>query len=464
MTARVYDCNGWFEVPANPLSTAGVFEYRGSKIDGAPDPSRMYKVYRAPDELQDPETLDSFRLVPFVIKHAMLGDPAILPPGKQHYVPPEQKGVHGVIGDKIWFDPQLGQMGGIRGNLKIFSAQVPRTMRAGVQELSLGYHCKYIPESGVAPDGTPYQYRQTKIRGNHVALVPDGKCGETVSVMDELQTCFDAKDMLPMAHEPLKKRNLLAHTAIVKMLVGGYRGKMAAKFGGKIPALAGSVAAMDAKDEEAVASEPGLSDVAEILGDVLPQIADINATISDATAPDDDDMEMDMAPEMDAAGKPAMDAEGKPKMKPVLDAAGKPKMKKKVAPAMDKGAMKEVADKAAMDAAEKIAAPLRAELAELRRGGIKAVLGEISQRNALAGKLAGFVGVFDHSEMTLDEVANYGVTKLEIPGVTKGQEVSAITAYLHGRAAPNANVTYVAAMDARDPKNPLKDYLNPKAA
>ena len=59
---------------------------------------------------------------------------------------------------------------------------------SGKSELSLGYTCKYVYEPGIAPDGTPYEYKQVNIRGNHLALVVAGRMGHEVAVMDESET------------------------------------------------------------------------------------------------------------------------------------------------------------------------------------------------------------------------------------------------------------------------------------
>lgn len=114
---------------------------------------------------------------------------------------------------------------------------------------------------------------------------------------------------------------------------------------------------------------------------------------------------------------------------------------------------KEAADKAARDAEEekkdkekgegmdaKITG-LRSELETLRSGGIKAVLKEVKNRDALYGRLSGFVGAFDHSEMTTEEVAEYGVEKLGLK-CAKGSEMAALDGYLHGRTLPHEEVGY----------------------
>ncbi len=438
------DRNGWFEIPGNPLSKAGVFPYPGSTLN-APDPTKTFMVYRPAEELADPETIDSFRLVPLVDNHHMLGDPDLKP----GYMPPEKKGVHGVIGDKVYYDAATQTL---RGNLKVFSSSLADAIDAGKKDLSLGYHCNYLPIPGVAPDGTPYDYVQRRMRGNHVALVADGRCGDEISVMDSVTVTFDEKDFVEMP-ESLRKRNLRAHTALVKQAVGRYAAAAQKRF----PKAKITVATMDAADEEAVASEPGLSDVADILSDVLPQIADINSAIADAVAPDDG-MEDEMEPEMDATGAPVMDEKGKPKMKPVMDAAtGKPKRVPKKPPAAAEP------DAKAMDAAiERHLAPVRQKIAALETGGMKSIVSEINKRNALANQISEMVGTFDHAEMTLSEVAKYGVAKLNIP-TQDGQEVSAITAYIAGRkaVAPTRPIQGNG-MDGLDGGSPLAQYLNGK--
>ncbi|STZ15545.1 Uncharacterized protein conserved in bacteria [Morganella morganii] len=86
MTKRTYDNNGWLEVKDNPISKAGVFDYLGAEI-GAPEPDRIYKVFRPPEELGSEETIKSFRLTPFIVDHEMLGKNA---------TPAEKKGIQGL--------------------------------------------------------------------------------------------------------------------------------------------------------------------------------------------------------------------------------------------------------------------------------------------------------------------------------------------------------------------------------
>jgi len=180
-SARSYDLNGYMQVRDNPISKVGVFPYLGSQI-GAPDPNKIYMVYRPAEELGNPETVASFRLLPWVDDHAMLG------PSQHGLTPPEQWGVHGVIGEDVYFDGTY-----LRGNLVAFSDAMKDKIEAGEKvELSPGYRCRYSQEVGIF-NSARYDFVQRDIRGNHLALVHEGRTGPDVAVQDELIT-IDSKE------------------------------------------------------------------------------------------------------------------------------------------------------------------------------------------------------------------------------------------------------------------------------
>jgi hypothetical protein len=184
MSARKIDVNGWFSVRDNPLSKVGVFPYLGSSI-GAPEPDRIYMVYRPEEELASPETVESFKLLPWTDDHAMLGDPADDP----SLIPGEQKGIHGVVGEEVYYADRT-----LWGNLKVFSERLADLIEAGKKELSLGFRCVYDFTAGVF-EGQPYDVIQRHIRGNHLALVKEGRMGPGVAVLDHMKFSFDAKDI-----------------------------------------------------------------------------------------------------------------------------------------------------------------------------------------------------------------------------------------------------------------------------
>jgi hypothetical protein len=190
-SARVPDINGWYEIPRNPISRVGVFPYSGKSI-GAPDaatnPGKIYQVYRPESELADPETVASFRLVPWTDDHAMLGDAA------EGLTPAEQKGAHGVIGERTEYDPESRTL---FGNLKLWSSRLSDAIELGKKELSCGFRCVYDFTPGIF-EGRPYQAIQRFIRGNHIASVQNGRMGPGVAVLDHLTFTFDARELAPM--------------------------------------------------------------------------------------------------------------------------------------------------------------------------------------------------------------------------------------------------------------------------
>lgn len=101
----------------------------------------------------------------------------------------------------------------------------------------------------------------------------------------------------------------------------------------------------------------------------------------------------------------------------------------------------------ALDAA---VAPIRAELEGIKKGGMKAMLKEVAARNALADAVSHHVGVFDHADMTLNEVATYAFDKLELPKEMETDKLTAVKGFLHGRTAPTKSATF--AQDAAEGK------------
>lgn len=183
------DINGWLEVRDNPISKVGVYQYWGRQIPGAPDPDAIYNVYRSAEELSSQETIDSMKLLPWIDDHTMLGEAA-------GGIPAEQKGVHGILGEDIYFSDDT-----MYGNLKLFSSSQAGKVGAGKRELSLGYRCRYEYEPGTW-NGEAYDYVQRNIRGNHIASVREGRMGPLVAVMDSFDITFD--EGLNMADEEKK--------------------------------------------------------------------------------------------------------------------------------------------------------------------------------------------------------------------------------------------------------------------
>lgn len=187
-SARTYDINGWFEVADNPISREGIFPYSGAQV-GHQDRDRIFQVYRPGEELGAEDALSSFRLMPIIDDHVMLGD---------GFTAAEEKGVAGVIGENVKFGS-----GVMTANLKIFSKALAEKIKNGKTELSCGYRCVYDFTPGEW-NGQKYDAVQRQIRANHLALVDEGRMGPEVSILDQMTFTVDAKETPPVDEE-LKK-------------------------------------------------------------------------------------------------------------------------------------------------------------------------------------------------------------------------------------------------------------------
>jgi hypothetical protein len=184
MTKRKFDSNGWYEIKRNPISRVGVYDYLGIEI-GAPDPHKIYKVRRSTNELSSKSCLDSFKMIPIVDKHDMIG------PNKGS-MSAEDKGIGGVTGQEIIFDD-----GYMLANIKVYSDKMADQVNAGINELSCGYSCDYVARPGT-DFGQAYDYDQINIRGNHVAVVEQGRMGKSVKVLDQQIFTLDSAELITM--------------------------------------------------------------------------------------------------------------------------------------------------------------------------------------------------------------------------------------------------------------------------
>lgn len=384
MSARRHDVNGWFEVERNPLSKAGVFPYLGRQI-GAPGPNRLYYVLRPAEELGSAETVASFRLMPFVDEHAMLGSE------DDGLTPAEEKGVHGVIGERVFFDPTDGVL---YGNLKVWSEKLAADISGGKKQLSAGYRCVYDFTPG-AYNGERYDAVQRVMRGNHLALVERGRMGPEVAVLD--QFAMDMKDATPMDPE-LMQKVLAALQAAVVAVQGAMGGGGGDTTNGDTNSGAGG---------DTVAGEAGKDTVT---GDGAADTVgggDGNDTISGGDGNDTasgKDGDMTMSGNDTTSGGNAQDAL----------------------------TTDERAELNRLRAAAKTPAPVGMDET--------AMVQTFAKRDALADRLKGHVGTFDHAGMTLAEVAAYGVAKLGLTDVPKGQEVVALDVALQAKGSPSGPV------------------------
>lgn len=383
-SARQIDHNGFIEIKDNPISKSGIFQYLGKHIDSSLDPETIYNVYRPSEELSNPETINSFRLVPWVDIHPNQLMGANMP----DRITSEEKPIKGVTGEDIYFKGDT-----LYSNLKLFSEDLGDIIDSGERrELSVGYGCTFELSSGIF-EGVPYTAIQRNIRGNHLAAVSEGRAGPDVAVLDHLVFTFDAKD-ITMAKEE-EKKELTADEVTNWIKENGP--KMS-----KMKDAISKYFANDASKEEKEKKE-----------------ADDKSAKDKAAKDESEEEEKKKA---DDAAKCAADKKAK----------DEEESEKKESEAKDK----------AMDA--KLTA-ITGELEALKKGTVKALLGHVKQRDQLASRISQFVGSFDHSDMTVEEVAVYGAEKLGLKP-PKGSEIVALDAYLTNRPIPTEDFGF--ALDA----------------
>jgi hypothetical protein len=384
-TDRVLDHNGWAEIKGNPLSKVGVFPYYGSQIHADLQPDRLYNVYRPADELSDPACIDSFKLLPWTDDHAMLGSE------DDGLTPAERKGIHGVIGEDVYF-----QDGYLKGNLKIYSERLADLIEAGKKELSIGYRCLYEIQSG-AYNGQQYDAVQRKIRGNHVALVDEGRAGRDVAVLDQMKFTLDSKELI-------MPKNALddAGTEIT-----------AATPDPKLPD--------EVKPDERYDM---LSNKVDAMMETVNKLVDKMAAWDNEDDMDDSDRVEVGDEDLSKTEKKDDEKEEKSEKKESMDA--------RILKIVNK-ALRSVQDQA-----------------------VQRVAQDTGSKHELYKDLSPLVGAFTYDSMTHSDMVKYGIDKLKLtaPG---GQETATLKGYLAGA---KQSATNVIALDKKPEATQIAKFLN----
>lgn len=144
-----------------PIARTGAQEYTARELMLDGDPERPVVVDRRPEDVFEPAVLGSFEGKPVTDGH---------PPenvGPENYAAYSRGHVQNVRreGDYIVADLYI--------NDKALASDIQNGVK---REVSCGYTCNYVPDGA--------GYRQERIRGNHVAVVPRGRAGHEVAIQD----------------------------------------------------------------------------------------------------------------------------------------------------------------------------------------------------------------------------------------------------------------------------------------
>lgn len=171
-TCREKDCNGFLHVALCNITKEQVVPYYGREIPNYKElgflPDEIYYGYRPADELK--KGAETFNNLPLLDKH--IEDGAEKEDAKKHRV--------GSLGDKVKFNAPY-----LQNSLIVYDQKAIDKVEDGTQkELSCAYRYEPIKQSGEF-GGQRYDFVMTNIRGNHVALVEEGRAGSDVVVADE---------------------------------------------------------------------------------------------------------------------------------------------------------------------------------------------------------------------------------------------------------------------------------------
>lgn len=161
-----------------PVARTGMQDYLARELNLDGDPESIVTVNRHPEDVFELATLASFEGKPVTDGHP---PESVSPENFSNYARGHMQNVRR-DGDYIVADLFI--------NDPILASEVKNGIK---REVSCGYLCQY------EPDGA--SYKQTKIRGNHVAVVPKGRAGATVAIKDAAEqiTAAEKKGMTAMS-------------------------------------------------------------------------------------------------------------------------------------------------------------------------------------------------------------------------------------------------------------------------
>ncbi|PWF25051.1 DUF2213 domain-containing protein [Corticimicrobacter populi] len=401
MSQRQTDVNGFLLVRNNPITKVGVFPYLGSEI-GAPEPDKVYQVYRPQEELERPETIKSANLVPWINEHEFLGAEG---------TPAEKKGVQGTTGESAYFDyPYL------RNNIRLYSESMQGLIDRGKVELSPSYRCRYEFASGEF-EGQRYDAVQRDILFNHLASVDEGRTGPDLKVQDALTITYDSAEFINMefTEEQLAQLRALIEQVLAEKKPAGSDNDTP-KTGDEVdpdkkpstdadPAAATAAAATPEEKEAAaktVESAEGAAEMVELAQEAVAEAKEALEEVQEA------------AKEVEAAPT----ADGIKRLKDAMD--GLKAARAKATKAADAVALAQsVSDLARQVAKGQDTGAIIKQMAE-----------QVSARDALAKRVTPFIGAFDSAQMlSASDVAKYAVGKLGIKA-HDGAEMDVLEGYL----------------------------------
>ena len=172
-----------------PIARTGEQDYTGDEV-GAPGKD-VVKVFRPPEEVFNAAAIASFEGKPFTNDHP----PVLLTPDNAtQYTVGHVQNVRRGTGEFADY---------LVADIHIHDAATINEIQNGKREISCGYECEYTDNG----DGT---LTQSNIRGNHVALVTEGRAGAKAAIMD-------SNKQMAVTTPPERKNKMSKHNALLNL-------------------------------------------------------------------------------------------------------------------------------------------------------------------------------------------------------------------------------------------------------
>ena len=190
MTKTYYDRSFMGSVTTTPegylkfdaiATRSGIFLY--PQPDGT-----IRRAYRPPEEVFKSDSMASFALKPIINNHEMGVTPKITAENVKQFT-------IGAIGENIRRENNFMKISGV-----IMDKDGIDVVKRGRRGLSLAYDSDDINKPGITADGLEYDYCQTNIRGNHLAIVDRGRAGDSARL--NMDTADIEDNELPLFVNP----------------------------------------------------------------------------------------------------------------------------------------------------------------------------------------------------------------------------------------------------------------------
>lgn len=159
-----------------PIARIGSQDYLGTEV-GKPERD-VVRVERTEDEVFSPAAMASFEGKPFTDDHPPV---MLTPENVSNYERGHVQNVRRGTGEFSDF---------LVADIHVHDAGTISAIQNGKRQISCGYECEYVEDGG--------KLYQREIRGNHVALVDEGRAGTKAAIMDT-QTANPSERKKPMS-------------------------------------------------------------------------------------------------------------------------------------------------------------------------------------------------------------------------------------------------------------------------